>query len=507
MGNTGPPVPSTTSPGPSSSSKAKESPAEGRAPKPPSSLPNRTQWSQKELRSFSFGLHKTIPNLTHYFESDFWNKQVPRLARREPAVRHALTALAAFHEKSNQHDAIVDAKGKSPETEIDPDAVDKFFLQQYNKAILELRPKMSGTGHQGVISTLVCCYIFMCIEGLHGRHLAMVNHITNGLNVYHEWIRRIDPNEKFDASSIEASVLGTFTRVDYHAATFIDNHVPEPHNLSIVGLAPPVDDFNPTFVSIEQARKHVDSLMGRTFMFLRFYDGSKFEEVPLDRIPQEIKDKHRVVGIWLHTCAVALDQLAHHVNYEESKMSTRSMALLKLRVKVLSVFHRRWPYERVPNEECELDFLSIYEFAKTLLMGHIKALLTPEDSDASVSSPDDTTEGPPDDLLNEYIPPPPSKFADPPIFTLETGIVPVLYYIAVTTLSPSLRRNAISLLRTANLREGLWSSARTANMAEARIAANNGQTCPMTGADMSELTKRLWAELKLEGMTEEWGIS
>ena len=458
------------------------------------------------MRSFSYGLHKTLPNFATYFESDFWNKQIPRLAHTEPAVRHALNALATFHEKSNEHDAVVEGKGKSTDDELIPGSLDKFFLQQYNKSISELSQKISTNSHQAVISTLVCCCIYMCIEGLHGRHLGMVNHITNGLKVYHEWIRNVSTTEQFNVASIEASVYVMFKRIDYHAATFVDNHVPEPRSLNIIGLPPPVDDFNPTFISIEHARAHVDSLMGRTFMFLRAYDGTKFEGLELDKIPQDIKDKHRTVGIWLHTTAIALDQLARNANLDEFHIGTRSLTLMKVRIKVLGVFHRRWPYELAPNEECELDFHSIVAMCKTLLMGHIKALLTPDESEQSASSPDDGSEG-----SSDMAPPisrtlAPFRFEDPPIFTLETGIVPILYYVAVSTLSPSLSQEAISLLRTANLREGLWSSNRTANMAETRIAKNHGQTSPMTGSDMSELTKTLWAELQIEERLEDWGL-
>ncbi|MCJ1329112.1 hypothetical protein MMC10_005789 [Thelotrema lepadinum] len=503
-----PPVP-TGAPSSSSASSAPQSASQSgkQSTRTPSkSISNRAQWTPKEMRSFSYGLHKTLPNFSTYFESDFWNKQIPRLAHTDSAVRHALNALATFHEKSHQHDAAIEGKGKEADSELIPGSLNKFFLQQYNKSISELSQKISGNDHQAVISTLVCCCIFMAIEGLHGRHLAMVNHITNGLKVYHEWIRHVPPIEQFSATSIEASVYVQFKRIDYHAATFVDNHVPEPRSLNIIGLPPPVDDFNPNFLSIEHARAHVDSLMGRSFMFLRAYEGTKFEGLELEKIPQDIKDKHRTVGIWLHTTAIALDQFTRDANLDEFNIGTRGLTLLKVRIKVLTVFHRRWPHERAPNEECELDFHSIVAGCKALLMGHIKALLTPDDSEQSASSPDDGSEG---SSYNASTTPPtlaPFRFEDPPIFTLETGITPILYYVAVTTLSHPLRLEAISLLRTANLREGLWSSNRTADMAETRIANHNGQTCPMTGSDMSELTKKLWAELRLEESLEGWGF-
>ena len=508
MGNPPAASPAAASSSASSPPKSQKHPKSDKqlARAPSGSITHRPQWSSKEIRSFSFGLHKTIPNLSTYFESEFWNKQIPKLAHTEPAVRHALSALAAFHEKSHEHDAKVGGKGKSVDIDLIPGSLDKFFLQQYNKAISELSQQISGSGHQAAISTLVCCVIFMCIEGLHGRHLAMINHLTNGLKVYHEWIRHIKPTERFGAASIEAGVYTTFKRIDYHAATFVDNHVPEPQTLSVIQLPPPVDDFNPDFASIDHARAHVDSLMGRTFMFLRAYDGTKFEGLELEKIPQDIKDKHRIVGIWLHTCSIALDQLTRNLNLDESNIGTRSLTLLKVRVKVLGVFHRRWPHERAPNEECELDFHSIVAMSRTLLMGHIRALLTPDDSDQSVSSPDDLGEGPSNQSSTTSFSSASSHFQDPPIFTLETGIVPILYYVSISTLSTTLRKEAISLLRTANLREGLWSSNRTADMAETRLAENSGVPCSMTGSEMSELTKNLWAELRLEESLEGWGI-
>lgn len=464
-------------------------------------LTTRPQWTQKEVRSFSFGVHKTLPNITTYFNSELWNAQIPRLAHQIPAIRHALSALATFHEKSKFEDSAAASPNSITKTQLVPASVDQFFLQQYNKAIEQLSNLITGEGLPASLFTLICCIIFVCIEGLHGRQQAMVNHIQNGLKIYHEWIRHIKPNERYGANSIEAVVFQTFRRIDFHAATFIDGHIPQPQSLNIVQLPLPIDDFNPVFNSIEDARGHVDSLLGRTFWFLRAYEGSKFEGMDFDELPQDARDKHRIVGIWLHLCSVALDRYVRSSGADLSGKGMRSITLLKLRIKTLSLFHRRWPNEREGTEECESDFQSIVELSRILVLEHVRGLPTPDDSEQSLSSGEDSPNRP-FKRSSSASSRSSSHLQGPPIFTLETGVIPPLYYVARSSCTPSIRQEAISLLRTANLREGLWSSGRTADMAEVCLAENAGFESPVTGAEMSELTKKLWAELKLEESEE-----
>ena len=460
-------------------------------------LTSRPQWTQKEVRSFSFGIHKTVPNITTYFNSEFWGIQIPRLAHQIPAIRHALSALATFHEKSKFQDIPALGQAITTKTTLVPASVDKFFLQQYNKAIVQLNNQITGDGLVAALCTLICCVIFVCIEGLHGRQQAMVNHIQAGLKVYHEWLGQINPDQAYGATSIEAIVSQMFRRIDYHAATFIDGHVPQSQTLNVIQPNPPIDDFKPVFHSMEDARGHVDSLLGRLFWFLRVYEGVKFQGMGFEKIPQEIRDKHRIVGIWLHLCGAALDRYVRLSDAESTSKGLRSATLLKLRVKVLTVFHRRWPDELAISEDCESDFQAIIELSRILVLEHVRGLPTPEDSDQSISSSEESSNRP-YQKSSSASSSSSSHFQGPPVFTLETGVIPPLYYVAVSASTALIRQEAISLLRTANLREGLWSSGRTAEMAEARLAENSGIQSPVTGAEMSELTKKLWSELKLE---------
>ncbi len=85
-----------------------------------------------------------------------------------------------------------------------------------------------------------------------------------------------------------------------------------------------------------------------------------------------------------------------------------------------------------------------------------------------------------------------------PTFTLESGLIPILYYTSQAAPTPSIRRRAIAVLRRANLREGLWGSRETAALAARELRASGGRRRPIYGAAVKEMGKQLWSEQREE---------
>lgn len=108
-----------------------------------------------ERRSFDFFKTRTTPEICGFFSSDFWDRLVPLAAHNEPALKHAVVALASLHERFEKGDQSILRSN-------DAIAEGGFALQQYNKAIRHLvRPSGSKPS---IDTSLVACVLFACFE-------------------------------------------------------------------------------------------------------------------------------------------------------------------------------------------------------------------------------------------------------------------------------------------------------------------------------------------------------
>ena len=114
-------------------------------------------------RSFHFFCIRTAPQLAGYFVSEFWERLIPLSTHQQPAIRHAVLALAALHERfENSDDSILSSN---------LDLVHGgFALQQYNRAIGYLIKPIAGAESQALDIYLVACILFACFEVRHPIH-------------------------------------------------------------------------------------------------------------------------------------------------------------------------------------------------------------------------------------------------------------------------------------------------------------------------------------------------
>lgn len=112
---------------------------------------------QVERRSFHFFRNRTAPQLAGYFASEFWDYLVPLSTHYQPAIRHAVVALASLHERFEDNDSSILSSN-------DDIAHGGFALQQYNRAISCLIKPLTAGGNQALDVCLVACILFACFE-------------------------------------------------------------------------------------------------------------------------------------------------------------------------------------------------------------------------------------------------------------------------------------------------------------------------------------------------------
>lgn len=110
-----------------------------------------------ERRSFAFFKLRTIPEISGFFPSDFWDRLVPLASFYAPALKHAVIALASLHERfENGDESILKSNNDIAEG--------GFALQQYNKAIRQLIQPSGKQSKPSLDTSLVACVLFACFE-------------------------------------------------------------------------------------------------------------------------------------------------------------------------------------------------------------------------------------------------------------------------------------------------------------------------------------------------------
>lgn len=197
---------------------------------------------QAERRSFFFFQDRTASQLAGLFASDFWDCLLPLSAHYHPAIRHAVVALAALHERFENDDNSI----LSSNYDI---AQGGFALQQYNRAIGCLIKPVKDGGDQRLDVALITCILFACFEVFHpvvaafraygleaykcahcqqtlrGHYGSAISHVQNGVKIISSIKETLDPQPQ-KSLSLEApsqfcvpleTLQVMFARLDYQS--------------------------------------------------------------------------------------------------------------------------------------------------------------------------------------------------------------------------------------------------------------------------------------------------
>ncbi|KAF7559870.1 hypothetical protein G7046_g4293 [Stylonectria norvegica] len=133
----------------------------------------------EELRYFEWFQRRTATKLPGSYVSGFWDTLIFQASFSEPAVLHAVLALASVH-KSN----IVNAdEGRTSDSFLN---AERFTLQHYVKAISHLHPHFTVRDKASIRVALITCVVFICLELLRGHIATAQGHLENGLDILAE---------------------------------------------------------------------------------------------------------------------------------------------------------------------------------------------------------------------------------------------------------------------------------------------------------------------------------
>ena len=257
--------------------------------RPPASFPG-TQ--EDELRALQFFHCKTAPQLSSFFDADFWTRLVFQAAHSEDAIRHAMIALGSLAEKRGDDltsprrlRAVIVKKceqasdrchhTRGPCSHVMPSKGaqhdDTLALIQYNKAIAALKSRMLSA-NMATESALLVCILFVCIEFFRGEIEPALKHFCGGLNIASM------ASGSLAHEDVEQNILPFFSRLELLASMF-GIEADWEYTVHISQAVPP------EFATMRQARDSLIHLMNLCKRYIRDMKHIKYFENPAEAIP------------------------------------------------------------------------------------------------------------------------------------------------------------------------------------------------------------------------------
>lgn len=378
--------------------------------------------SLQEGEAFQFFRTRTTVKLPGIFGSDFWQSLVLQLSLREPAVLHAVIALAATHRRGVTAGQL---RRPFPPLEhvgsvMDPN--ERLALQQYNKAISHLRCHLESGEAQSLRVTLASCVVFTCIELLKGDIETSQAHFRSGWRL----LRQINVAPRPTWDSADEHLSEAFTRISIQPPAFDQGS--EYADMTLPGKRNrPSSPFPPIFSSMKEARRHLDWLLHD--IHLLSAEANAIALTDNGQVPPRLvhRQRHlqRSASSWLRALLTSTPHIRARCPDNENA--------IRLGEPLLRLYHRMASI---------MVATSLRRTDETIFDAH-----TPDFAAVLETTMELWAKA--GDLL-------PSQVGGDIGFTADMGFIPPLYYTALKCRVPRLRRRAVRYLALAPHREGLW---------------------------------------------------
>ena len=377
-----------------------------------------------ERRVFDYFRSETAPKSTTFFGSEFWGGIVLQLSHLEPAIKYAVLALSSLDQQLQ-----LDCHPGQTERKI-------FALRSYDNAVKHTNTLLSRTGQDELEKGLIACAIFVCYENLRGCYDVAQMHLQNGLRILSEFRTRRQ-SRGGSSHDIPDDLLQVFSRLDIQAMAFSESRAPYPFLDSLQFSLEPAP-IPAQFHTAGQAQHCLLEIFKEIFRTTEILH-STIESLGDEKFKAEQSKTNSNIARWDAAFQSFLD--SHRFGEHATTETLRSLTFIQVYRCMVSIV------VDYGNSGLEIFYDSqMSRFEEILNL--IESLVTVLPYSRNV-----------DDNL----------FASK-TFSFELGIVIPLYYMAGKCRDPILRRRGISLLKSANRREGAWDSFGAARVAETLVA-------------------------------------
>lgn len=357
-----------------------------------------------------------------FFDSSLWNSLVLPMCFAEPAVSHAVVALSTLHEDLELHGTPLSREDLRNDRH-------RFAMEQYGRALSALsRPRyVDDPNLQDVV--LTCCLLFVVSELLRGRYDPALLHLEKGLSI----IR--DPSRKHGHD--EDALTEAMSRLDVQAVFFgVKEYYFDPNSANYARSKDSIHDFR----NLAEARREFDRVSHRIFRFSRYAKSLISNGSSLEVLVEHLGDNQVELKDELGKYSQRLNRSKRKLLQPGGPREQRAFDLLCLHQMSLSVLLDTYlEEEEVLNSEAHLDACEDLVTLSEKVTNSVRA-----ESGSDCNSL--------------------------PSLSLDTGIIPSLFYVCSKCPHAAMRQRALNLLESWPHREGLWDSNLVAILARQLIS-------------------------------------
>ncbi|KAL3468919.1 hypothetical protein BJX99DRAFT_96561 [Aspergillus californicus] len=397
----------------------------------PQAVASGLRWAvtTDEQRCFSYFQCHTVPTVSQLFDSPLWQELILQMSLSEPAVYHAVIAFSAVHHDSETYGSPLPGQNLQNDWH-------KFAVEQCGRSFSLLSQRHLSQDPRFRQVMLLCCLLFVLTQLLRGQYDDAFLHLESGMRILNE----AKGQGQYD-QSIQPCVVAAFTNLEVQSLQYgvkgalsADNEIEEQMRRL---------DEPGTYRSLHEARQALDLLLGAAFNFLGQCGGLSEEDILLDY--EVLHDKQMRLFSRLGVFGDCLNLFCSRSTFNQKDQRG---------VDILRSVHR-----------------SLRLAIKTALIRDAAALeyYTPEYK-AHLTTVEDIID----------------KFPERPTVTLDIGILPPLYYAAMSCRDYSVRYRAIAALRSWPHREGSFDSNWLAFIAAEQMKAESLSQPRLAQADLAQ---------------------
>ncbi|KAI8660887.1 Zn(2)-C6 fungal-type domain-containing protein [Fusarium keratoplasticum] len=379
-----------------------------------------TDWERFYFHHF---LHWTAKQLlTSPDSSNFWLRYAFPLAHHCEAVRYSMVAVGASHRLFMARSA----------AHLKPFELERIAIRQYNKAIAVITPSMSADSVYNRHCILICCLLFVSVEGLMGRYDDLLRHLRSGNQLLSSSLNGFTP----DGDAVNEKLVDMFSRLSTESSNFCRKNIASGVSLWYQANA------NPNMMSAHPFRDLDEASYELQRLSVRRTDNAWYSRVECeDDDTDDVESENRLAMI--------------HENFAAWNSRFEAMTCLN---------------------QANLPVESSSQLRNLCLAQQFWKLTS------AVLAPDEPISGPISDPTFFYdFMAAATSAAEPliamnqPTFSLDGDLISGLNFVAALAIHPSVadvKIQALDLLRRLNRREGVWDSRDVVRLYELMAAAD-----------------------------------
>ncbi|PMD35948.1 hypothetical protein L207DRAFT_569350 [Hyaloscypha variabilis F] len=403
---------------------------------------------------FRIYLDETAKQINGPFPNPLWSKLIPQISEQEPFVRSAIIAIGALRRHSRAKCLL-----QSEPFSLGFQGKDyQHALKLYEKSLRGMRDAIL-TGKHNLRNALIACLLVFIFEGMLGNQAAAAAHAESGLNLLFQSVINDIPGRSWEVRKaathkyFEEDLLMAFSALDLQVLLFIDRRSKTVHEQMKSFQTRVIGTLPVEFRSLNEAQFFWQLIVNRNYHFLKSLQSLDMEILQEDTLgaeggsanmdakelllsdpkegPMTQKEEHLRYRIDIGRWTLAAQSLFEKIADGENEREKAGAALLMAQTKVSHIMLSGTFFTSESSYDVFLpEFTAIVNLAETILP-YLVSLH--QDSD--------------------------------PRFSVDIGIVPGIFLVASRCRFDDVRKRAIEMLFSCDLREGIWDALAVAHVA------------------------------------------